>query len=125
FWGPMVDQVDWDGALTHHVGKIHNVGVYTLQRQTDGNLLRTRSPLADQFAKLVRSGNDAVGELAPIITPFNDDDQAPPLGQEMISAAPAPRAGTGAAAESAAIPATTGHSKAALTTTPLDEQPRK
>ena len=26
-WWPMIDQLDWDGALTHRIGKIHKVGI--------------------------------------------------------------------------------------------------
>ncbi len=46
---PVFDQVDWDGALTHRIGKLHRVGLYTLQRQTDGSLRRTATPLADIY----------------------------------------------------------------------------
>ncbi len=38
FWWPMIDQVDWDGALTHRIGKVHEVGLFTLKRQPDGVL---------------------------------------------------------------------------------------
>src|SRR5918993_325837 len=31
-WWPMIDQLDWDGALTHRVGKIHNVGLWKLEQ---------------------------------------------------------------------------------------------
>jgi len=35
-WWPMLDQVDWDGALTHRIGKIHEVGLWNLKRQKTG-----------------------------------------------------------------------------------------
>ena len=41
-WWPMIDQVDWDGALTHRIGKIHEVGLFNLKRQPDGTLARRR-----------------------------------------------------------------------------------
>ena len=41
FWWPAFDQVDWDGALTHRIGKVHEVGLFNLKRQADGTLLGT------------------------------------------------------------------------------------
>ena len=35
-WWPLIDQVDWDGALTHRIGKVHEVGLINLKRQPDG-----------------------------------------------------------------------------------------
>jgi len=37
-WWPLLDQLDWDGAMTHRIGKIHEVGLFNLQRQPDGTL---------------------------------------------------------------------------------------
>lgn len=62
-WWPLFDQVDWDGALRHRVGKIHRVGLYTLNRQSDGTLKRSRTPLADVYSKLAARGDEPVGEL--------------------------------------------------------------
>ena len=41
-WWPMIDQLDWDGALTHRIGKIHEVGLFNLKRKSDGVCARTR-----------------------------------------------------------------------------------
>ena len=67
FWWPMIDQLDWDGALTHRVGKIHDVGIYNLKRQTDGTLTRHATPLVKQFARFVAGGDDAVGKLEQLV----------------------------------------------------------
>ncbi len=83
FWWPMVDQLDWDGALTHRVGKIHEVGIFTLKRQTDGTLKRFPTPLANQFAALIDRRDESVGPMAPIAIPSNEEDQGPPIGIEM------------------------------------------
>jgi beta-glucosidase/6-phospho-beta-glucosidase/beta-galactosidase/glycosyltransferase involved in cell wall biosynthesis len=87
FWWPMVDQVDWDGALTHRVGKIHEVGVFALRRQPDGTLARHPTPLVGQFAKMVAAGDEAVGPLGEIAIPAGEDDQGPPIGIELPQAA--------------------------------------
>ena len=39
-WWPMLDQIDWDGALTHRIGKIHQVGLFNLKRQTGRHAAR-------------------------------------------------------------------------------------
>jgi hypothetical protein len=79
-WWPMLDQLDWDGALTHRVGKIHQVGLYTLSRQGDGTLKRTATPLVAQFKDAVKSGEDRVGKLTSLAIPAEDEDpQLPPL----------------------------------------------
>jgi beta-glucosidase/6-phospho-beta-glucosidase/beta-galactosidase len=79
FWWPMIDQVDWDGALTHRVGKIHQVGLFTLTRQPDGTLARSATPLARQFARIAGGANERVGEMAPRVYPTKglDEDQSP------------------------------------------------
>ena len=61
--------MDWDGALLHHIGKIHSVGLYNLKRQKDGLLKRVRSPLADMFSETINAGDQSVGELAEISQP--------------------------------------------------------
>lgn len=83
FWWPMVDQLDWDGALTHRVGKIHEVGVFTLKRQADGVLARHATPLAGQFAEIVSRGDEAVSALTNVYIPSYEPDQGPPIGVEM------------------------------------------
>jgi beta-glucosidase/6-phospho-beta-glucosidase/beta-galactosidase/glycosyltransferase involved in cell wall biosynthesis len=79
FWWPMIDQVDWDGALTHRVGKIHEVGLYNLRRQTDGTLARHLTPLAKQFAEIASRGEERVGALETVALPAAEGDQAPPI----------------------------------------------
>ena len=88
FWWPMIDQVDWDGALTHRVGKIHDVGIYNLKRQADGTLSRHATPLVRQFAKIIRDA-DSVGKLQHIILPAETEEQGPPIGVEIPVDAPA------------------------------------
>lgn len=62
-WWPLFDHLDWDGALTHRIGKLHEVGLFKLVRRPDGVLQRIRTPLATTFAELAARGDDAVGEL--------------------------------------------------------------
>ncbi|HSI34550.1 MAG: family 1 glycosylhydrolase [Phycisphaerae bacterium] len=82
FWWPMVDQVDWDGALTHRVGKIHEVGLFNLKRQADGTLARQASPLVKQYARFAAGGLEQVGALAELAVPADEGDQGPPIGIE-------------------------------------------
>jgi glycosyltransferase involved in cell wall biosynthesis len=77
----MIDQIDWDGALTHRVGKIHDVGIYNLRREKDGTLTRHATPLAGRFAKIVRSG-EAVGKLNRLSIPYVQEDQGLPIESE-------------------------------------------
>src|SRR3954453_9026722 len=84
-WWPMVDQLDWDGALTHRVGKIHEVGLFNLRRQSDGSLTRHATPLVAQYAKLAAAGDGQVGELGEIAYPVLEEDQGPPIA---VQAAP-------------------------------------
>jgi beta-glucosidase/6-phospho-beta-glucosidase/beta-galactosidase/glycosyltransferase involved in cell wall biosynthesis len=83
FWWPMIDQIDWDGALTHRVGKIHDVGIYNLKRQSDGTLARHATPLVKQFAAMVRGGDESVGVLGNLLLPVPDEDQGLPIGMEL------------------------------------------
>src|SRR5688500_15801639 len=82
-WWPLLDQIDWDGALTHRVGKIHEVGLYNLKRQPDGVLLRSATPLVEQFSKYVASGEEHVGKLEMVAHPSAEaeDEQLPPIGE--------------------------------------------
>src|SRR5690606_23259812 len=50
-WWPLFDHLDWDGALTHRIGKLHQVGLYRLVREPDGTLRRVRTALATRFAE--------------------------------------------------------------------------
>lgn len=82
-WWPMLDQIDWDGALLHRVGKIHEVGLWNLKRGTDGTLTRQPTPLIQQFKEAVASGEGRVGALTTIATPSPEatEEQLPPVGQ--------------------------------------------
>jgi len=80
FWWPMIDQLDWDGALTHRIGKVHEVGLFNLRRQSDGTLTRHSTPLVEQYASRVSAGDDTVGRLESIAVPADEEDQGPPIG---------------------------------------------
>jgi glycosyltransferase involved in cell wall biosynthesis len=76
----MLDQIDWDGALTHRVGKIHQVGLFTLSREKDGTLKRVATPLVKQLREAVASGEERVGKLTSVSVPVeSEDEQLPPL----------------------------------------------
>lgn len=84
-WWPMIDQVDWDGALTHRIGKIHQVGLFSLSRQQDGALQRSATPLVKQFKAAVQSGEERVGKLEKLVHPAGmDDEQLPPVGEWQV-----------------------------------------
>ncbi len=79
-WWPLIDQIDWDGALTHRIGKLHRVGLFTLTRQADGTLQRSATPLAKHFKNTVAAGDESVGKLGNIARPAQQDDpQLAPL----------------------------------------------
>jgi beta-glucosidase/6-phospho-beta-glucosidase/beta-galactosidase len=82
-WWPMIDQVDWDGALTHRVGKIHEVGLFNLKRTPDGTMTRVASPLVALFKELASVGEEKVGRLEQVNQPSPEatDEQLPPIGQ--------------------------------------------
>lgn len=83
-WWPLFDHLDWDGALTHRVGKLHRVGLYKLVRQNDGTLERVKTPLADAYAKLAAGGTELVGELDDLAVPIAAaDEEMPPLSEWM------------------------------------------
>src|SRR4051794_22344937 len=81
-WWPMVDQLDWDGALTHRIGKIHEVGLFNLKRKPDGTLARHASPLVKLF-KQYASSEESVGKLEKINYPSFEanEEQLPPVGE--------------------------------------------
>ncbi|HSU67172.1 MAG TPA: family 1 glycosylhydrolase, partial [Tepidisphaeraceae bacterium] len=81
-WWPMIDQLDWDGALTHRIGKIHQVGLYNLNRQKDGTLQRSTTPLVRQFKDAMAAGEERIGKLQRLSIPAQvEDEQLPPLGE--------------------------------------------
>jgi beta-glucosidase/6-phospho-beta-glucosidase/beta-galactosidase len=84
-WWPLLDQIDWDGALTHRIGKIHEVGLVHLSRQQDGSLKRTPTPLAKMFRGAIESKEQRVGKLETINYPSREavEEQLPPIGEWM------------------------------------------
>jgi beta-glucosidase/6-phospho-beta-glucosidase/beta-galactosidase/glycosyltransferase involved in cell wall biosynthesis len=82
-WWPMLDQIDWDGALTHRIGKVHEVGLWHLQRQSDGSLARVATPLVKQFKQIIESGEEQIGKLEKISHPSPEaqEEQLPPIGE--------------------------------------------
>ncbi len=82
-WWPMLDQIDWDGALTHRVGKIHQVGLWSLKRQQDGSLQRVATPLVKQFKEAAASGEERIGKLEQLSAPSFEanEEQLPPIGE--------------------------------------------
>ncbi|HSV15656.1 MAG TPA: family 1 glycosylhydrolase, partial [Tepidisphaeraceae bacterium] len=78
-WWPLLDQLDWDGAMTHRIGKIHEVGMFNLQRQPDGTLKRISTPLIRLFKQAMAAGEERIGKLEQVVRPAVgvDDKQAP------------------------------------------------
>ena len=62
-WWPVIDHLDWDGALLHQTGHIHPVGIYRLERGPGGKLERHPTGLRDAYKALIDGGNDAAGPL--------------------------------------------------------------
>lgn len=91
-WWPLIDQIDWDGALTHRIGKVHQVGLYNLQRQADGTLARSATPLVKLFNQAVGEGEERIGKLERLAYPTESaEDQGPPIGVEFpLESAAAP-----------------------------------
>jgi beta-glucosidase/6-phospho-beta-glucosidase/beta-galactosidase/glycosyltransferase involved in cell wall biosynthesis len=79
-WWPLLDQIDWDGALTHHIGKIHSVGLFKLTRQPDGLLQRTTTPMVKVVRDAAASREERVGALEHVTHPaFIEEDQGPSI----------------------------------------------
>jgi glycosyltransferase involved in cell wall biosynthesis len=78
-WWPLIDQLDWDGALTHRIGKIHQVGLFSLEKQADGTLARNASSLVSLFRQAVDAGTKRIGELSFLAIPTEDRNQNIPL----------------------------------------------
>ena len=89
FWWPLIDQVDWDGALTHRVGKIHDVGIYNLHRQADGTLARQPTPITKLYGAAIAEGIERVGKLDRIAYPADVEPQQPLIASARSSAAAA------------------------------------
>ena len=82
-WWPMIDQLDWDGALTHRIGKIHEVGLFNLKRTPDGTLARHATPLVKMFNQFAESrrriGRQARAHQLSILR--SEEEQLPPVGE--------------------------------------------
>ena len=48
-WWPLLDHLDWDGAMLHHIGRIHHVGIYRLERDQIGEMQRVETPLKQHY----------------------------------------------------------------------------
>ncbi len=62
-WWPVIDHIDWDGALLHQTGHIHPVGIYRLTRERSGALTRSPTGLRDAYQRLINHGDAAAGDL--------------------------------------------------------------
>ena len=62
-WWPVIDHLDWDGALLHQTGHIHPVGIYRLERRPDGTLERLPTGLRDAYRHLIEGGDETAGPL--------------------------------------------------------------
>ena len=62
-WWPVIDHLDWDGALLHQTGHIHPVGIYRLERRPNGTLERLPTGLRDAYRALIAGGNTTAGPL--------------------------------------------------------------
>ena len=62
-WWPVIDHLDWDGALLHQTGHIHPVGIYRLERGPGGRLERHPTGLRDVYKALIDGGNNTAGLL--------------------------------------------------------------
>lgn len=76
-WWPVIDHLDWDGALRHQTGHIHHAGLFNLHRDEHGRLIRSSTTMSAAYAELIRRGDDAVGRFTPA-----------PSSQQIKSAAP-------------------------------------
>lgn len=119
-WWPLFDHLDWDGAMTHRIGKLHQVGLYKLVKQADGQYARVRTPMADVYQGLASQGDEAAGQLGETAIPTDSiDDQQLPLADFLPSAAQSallsPTAALGSITSDRAK--TNGHGAAAPSTT--------
>jgi beta-glucosidase/6-phospho-beta-glucosidase/beta-galactosidase/glycosyltransferase involved in cell wall biosynthesis len=78
-WWPLLDQLDWDGAMTHRIGKIHEVGLFNLHRQPGGILKRTTTPLIKMFREMMEAGEERVGKLETVSRSAGFDAKQTPL----------------------------------------------
>ncbi len=78
-WWPVIDHLDWDGALLHQTGHIHPVGIYRLERGPGGRLERLPTGLRDAYKALVDGGNATAGPL--VETDAQREQRAGPRGR--------------------------------------------
>jgi beta-glucosidase len=64
-WWPLFDHLDWDGAMLHQTGHIHPVGIYSLRRTDQGELVREPTVLADHYRALIEQGDAPIGSVGP------------------------------------------------------------
>lgn len=64
-WWPLVDHLDWDGAMLHQIGHIHPVGIFQLEPDAHGALQRHRTGLADRFREMAAGGEKEIGHWVP------------------------------------------------------------
>lgn len=64
-WWPVIDHLDWDGALRHQTGHIHHAGLFHLHRDERGYLIRSATRMSQAYTELIRRGDDAVGDFTP------------------------------------------------------------
>ena len=60
-WWPVIDHLDWDGAMLHQTGHVHPVGIYRLERGPGGKLRREPTGLRDAYRALIDAGDAAAG----------------------------------------------------------------
>ncbi len=65
-WWPLLDHLDWDGALLHQIGKIHHVGIYRLEREAGGELGRKPTVLTEDYRAIIAQGDKAAGALKQV-----------------------------------------------------------
>jgi glycosyltransferase involved in cell wall biosynthesis len=75
-WWPLIDHLDWDGAMLHQTGHIHPVGIYSLRRSEHGELVREPTVLADRYRALIEQGDGAVGPIASGRTQTSTTEQS-------------------------------------------------
>jgi beta-glucosidase/6-phospho-beta-glucosidase/beta-galactosidase/glycosyltransferase involved in cell wall biosynthesis len=79
-WWPVIDHLDWDGAMCHQTGHIHPVGLYRLERDGHGGLRRCPTGLSEAYKALIERRDDPVGD---VLTP------APPTLEQLAESASA------------------------------------
>ncbi|MBV8102744.1 MAG: family 1 glycosylhydrolase [Verrucomicrobia bacterium] len=94
-WWPLIDHLDWDGAMRHQTGHIHPVGIYALRREADGTLRREATELTKAYRQLVAGADESSGPLRlnkidkrqSILTKTNrrGDNNGEPVGRPILA----------------------------------------